>query len=169
VLERYQDRRDVVEGGAAGGQLVRLDPLAHDEQDSGKPPPRGQARRRYSPAVEIARKLQLRSGTRLAVVGVPEDVELALPDDVTRTAEAADADAVLAFVRTAGELDGTAAAALDAARADRLAWIAYPKAGQLGTELNRDRLAAAAKERGAQPVRQVSIDDVWSALRFRPL
>ena len=58
---------------------------------------------------------------------------------------------------------------LDAAREDRLSWLAYPKAGQLGTDLNRDRLAAAVRERGVQPVRQVSIDEVWSALRLRPL
>jgi len=39
---------------------------------------------------------------------------------------------------------------------------------QLGTDLNRDSLAKLMIERGAQPVRQVAIDDVWSALRFRP-
>jgi hypothetical protein len=116
--------------------------------------------------VEIARKLQLKSGARVALVGVPDGLHLELPDHVT--SPAADADAVLAFVRTASELDGPAAAALEAARADRLAWIAYPKAGRLGTDLNRDRLAAAARERGAQPVRQVAIDEVWSALRLRP-
>ena len=29
------------------------------------------------------------------------------------------------------------------ARADRLAWIGYPKGGRFGTDLNRDRLVAA--------------------------
>jgi hypothetical protein len=29
-------------------------------------------------------------------------------------------------------------------------------------------LAKLMIERGVQPVRQVAIDDVWSALRFRP-
>jgi hypothetical protein len=126
-------------------------------------------RRGYSAAVEVARKLQLRSGTTVALLGVPGDVDLTLPDDVATTREAADADAVIAFVHTSSDLDGAAAAAVAAARADRLAWIAYPKGGHLGTDLNRDRLADAARERGAQPVRQVSIDETWSALRFRPL
>jgi hypothetical protein len=58
--------------------------------------------------------------------------------------------------------------ALEAAREDRLAWLLYPKNRQLGTDLNRDVLAALATERGAQPVRQVAVDAVWSALRFRP-
>jgi hypothetical protein len=119
--------------------------------------------------VDVARKLQLTAGTRVALVAVPDGVDLPLPDDVTATGAVSDADAVIAFVRTASELDGAAGAALEAARADRLAWIAYPKAGRLGTDLNRDRLAAAARERGAQPVRQVSVDETWSALRFRPL
>ena len=61
-----------------------------------------------------------------------------------------------------------AAPAVEAARGDKLAWIAYPKAGKLGTDLNRDILAALLTERGVQPVRQVAIDETWSALRFRP-
>ena len=48
------------------------------------------------------------------------------------------------------------------ASADRLASLAYPKARQLGTDLDRDFL------RGHLPVRQVALDDVWSAMRFRP-
>ena len=79
----------------------------------------------------------------------------------------ADAGAVVAFVVRQDDL-GLAEQAVAAARADRLAWIGYPKGGQLGTDLNRDRLVAALAGRGVQPVRQVSIDDTWSALRFRP-
>ncbi len=58
--------------------------------------------------------------------------------------------------------------ALEAARRDKLAWIAYPKARKLGTDLNRDVLSESVASEGVQPVRQVAIDDVWSALRFRP-
>jgi len=42
------------------------------------------------------------------------------------------------------------------------------KPGQLGTDLNRDSLAALLAEGSVQPVRQIAIDAVWSALRFRP-
>jgi hypothetical protein len=118
--------------------------------------------------VELARKLQMKPDCRVAVLGAPAGLDLALPAGVTTVDDAARADVVVAFVVAGDELDSSAAPAVTAAREDRLAWIAYPKAGQLGTELNRDRLAAAARERGVQPVRQVSIDDVWSALRFRP-
>jgi hypothetical protein len=98
---------------------------------------------------------------------LPRGFNLGLPTDVTVVPDAAKADAVLAFVASTAELGG-ARPAIDAARADRLAWIAYPKGGQLGTDLNRDRLAALARAQAAQPVRQISLDDTWSALRFRP-
>ncbi|HEV7623480.1 MAG TPA: hypothetical protein VGO26_05040 [Amnibacterium sp.] len=113
--------------------------------------------------MDLARKLQLAPGQRLAVLGAPADADVAgLPVDPSGTA-------VLAFVRMQADLDGPeASAALTAAREDRLGWIAYPKGGALGTDLDRDRLAAAGRQRGARPVRQVAIDGVWSALRFRP-
>jgi hypothetical protein len=45
-------------------------------------------------------------------------------------------------------------------------WIGNPNRGQLGTDLNRDRLVEAGSACAVQPMRQVSIDDVWSALRL---
>lgn len=86
----------------------------------------------------------------------------ALPDTGTP-----DADVVVDFVHMRADLEH-AAPALQAAREDRIAWIAYPKGGKLGTDLNRDILWDALKDAGIRAVRQVSIDDTWSALRFRP-
>jgi len=114
--------------------------------------------------MDLSGKLQIKPGQSVAVLNAPPG--LALPG-VAVTASADDADAVIAFVTRQEDLEA-AGEAVAAARADRLAWIGYPKGGQLGTDLNRDRLAAALAARGVQPVRQVSIDDTWSALRFRP-
>ena len=115
----------------------------------------------------VAAKLQLGPGRRVALVGAPPGLDLDLdPADVAD--HPAGADAVILFVRTAAELAETSEPAVTAARHDTLAWIAYPKGGQLGTDLSRDSLAAALAGYGVRPVRQVSIDDVWSALRFRP-
>jgi phage-related baseplate assembly protein len=112
--------------------------------------------------VDVLAKLQIRPGSTLAVLAAPEG------SPVTGDAVAAEAaDAVLLFVRMRADLDD-AEALLAAARADRLAWVAYPKAGRLGTDLNRDRLAEALTALGVRPVRQVALDDTWSALRFRP-
>jgi hypothetical protein len=76
--------------------------------------------------------------------------------------------ALLVFVPDRAALEERWQPIVDAASADRLTWVAYPKGGQLGTDLNRDSLAELLVTSGVQPVRQVSIDDVWSALRCRP-
>ncbi len=117
--------------------------------------------------MELTAKLQIKTGTQVAVVAAPAGG----PDLSALGPLAADPDAagaVLAFALTAADLTTTADAAIRAAREDRLAWIAYPKAGQLGTDLNRDSLARAVSELGVRPVRQIALDDTWSALRFRP-
>jgi hypothetical protein len=57
---------------------------------------------------------------------------------------------------------------LAAARRDALAWVAYPKGGQRGTDLNRGILASLLAEHGVRAVRQIAIDATWSVLRFRP-
>ena len=118
--------------------------------------------------MSLPAKLQLKPGSTITVLGVPETVELEFPEHVRTTAGPAGADAVIAFAIDSAALDTVAAPAIAAARDDRLAWIAYPKAGKLGTDLNRDILARLANERGIQPVRQIAINEIWSALRFRP-
>jgi hypothetical protein len=122
--------------------------------------------------VTVARKMQIPAASTVVVLGLPADVDLEIPSDclvVSDPSDAAGAAAVVSFVVRADDLDDVAGPAIAAARDDRIAWIAYPKARQLGTELNRDVLAGLDEARGARPVRSVSINGVWSALRFRPL
>jgi hypothetical protein len=114
--------------------------------------------------MSLAKKLNLKAGTKLRVLAKPREVDL---DDVDVTSLANVKD-VLVFVTKLADIDRVATPMVEAARADRIAWAAYPKAGQLGTDLNRDILAKELQKRGAQPVRQVALDEVWSALRFRP-
>ncbi|MET9959871.1 hypothetical protein ABZ128_12555 [Streptomyces sp. NPDC006326] len=115
--------------------------------------------------MSITCKLQIKPGQSVVVLGKPDDLEL----EVDADGNPASADAVLAFVTTSEDLLGAhAKAAVAAARRDALAWVAYPKGGKLGTDLNRDSLNAALSEQGVRAVRQIAIDDTWSALRFRP-
>jgi hypothetical protein len=113
----------------------------------------------------LGKKLQLRPGQAVRLLHAPEGLRLDLPvagdDDV-------EPPATLVFVRTVAEAGTLAGPAVEAAAGDELAWVAYPKAGKLGTDLNRDSLAELMTARGVRPVRQVAIDDTWSALRFRP-
>lgn len=112
---------------------------------------------------DLAKKLNIKRGMKVRVLDRPADVTL----DGLETTSAADADAVLVFVVRQADVDARFDAVVAAADAGRIAWIAYPKAKQLGTDLNRDILAAHVGGRGLKPVRQVAIDETWSALRFR--
>lgn len=78
------------------------------------------------------------------------------------------AKALLLFIKNADELRAKVAPAVAAARRDAITYIAYPKAGQLGTDLSRDSLWTMLQGQDIKPVRQIALDDVWSALRFRP-
>lgn len=122
----------------------------------------------HTSCVDITAKLQIKPGQRISTVAGSDDVP-AIVAEGTPTAGSPDtADVIVAFVRIRADLDTLAGPAIDAARRDKLTWIAYPKAGKLGTDLNRDTLRELLVGHGIQPVRQVAIDDVWSALRFRP-
>jgi hypothetical protein len=112
----------------------------------------------------MEKKLNLKKGMKLHVIGNPATVKLGGVETTT----SARADAVIVFAKTLAEVDAKAGPAVEAAKEDRIAWVAYPKAGQLDTDLNRDILWKHLLKQGVQAVRQVAIDDVWSALRFRP-
>ena len=114
--------------------------------------------------MSLAKKLNLKPEMRVRVAGKPANVDL---DDVSVTTSAK-ADAELLFVKMLADIDAKSAPIITAAKADRVAWIAYPKAGQLGTDLNRDILWKHLLKKGIQGVRQIALDSVWSAMRFRP-
>ncbi len=108
--------------------------------------------------MSLSKKLQLK--TALRVVGLPDGVDLGdVPVDDA-------APAILGFVTLAADMVDVGEV-MDVARADGIAWLAYPKAKRLGTDLNRDLLWQALPVE-VRPVRQISIDDTWSALRLRP-
>jgi hypothetical protein len=115
----------------------------------------------------LARKLQMRPGQSLALVNAPADFERGDLADRPDAPEA-EADLVIVFVSHGDELAGRTGTLASAAARGALTWIAYPKAGKLGTDLNRDRVRERVAEHGLDTVRQVALDDVWSALRLKP-
>jgi hypothetical protein len=117
--------------------------------------------------VDVAATLQIRARQSVAMIAKPDGVDLPIPLDCS-AGSMDTADVVIVFLATGVDLPTAGGPALVAGRADRLAWVAYPKAGRLGTDLNRDRLRELLTDHGVQPVRQVSIDETWSALRIRP-
>ena len=114
--------------------------------------------------MKVDEKLQIKPGQSVALLHVPPGLDLGIADAAP---DCSTADAVVLFVTNRAELDDRNAPLVAAAERDALAWVAYPKAGQLGTDLNRDSVAGLLGAEGVRPVRQVSVDPVWSALRFR--
>lgn len=75
----------------------------------------------------------------------------------------------LAFVTTIAGVTKAAEQLTRAAEGDAVLWMVYPKASskKYRCEFNRDSGWQALGDAGYEPVRQVAIDEDWSALRFR--
>ena len=113
--------------------------------------------------MDLIGKLQTKY-TPVCVINAPKSFTFAGPTHQ----DPKTAKALIVFIKNADELRAKVAPAVAAARRDAITYIAYPKAGQLGTDLSRDTLWAMLRGQGIRPVRNIAIDDVWSALRFRP-
>jgi len=112
--------------------------------------------------MSLAKKLQIREGQSVRLINPPAGFILDAPATESGT------PTLLLFAKDSKSLKSLGKPVFEAAKQDRLAWIAYPKAGKLDTDLNRDKLAEMVKPLGIQPVRLISLDDTWSAMRFRP-
>lgn len=120
----------------------------------------------------LAKKLLIKPGARILVLNAPEGYGAQLeplPEgaEVSIRPEGA-FDVVQLFARNKAELEAHAPAALAALGPKGILWISYPKgSSKKQTDLTRDAgwdiLAAA----GLDIVAQVSIDDTWSAGRFK--
>jgi ribosomal protein L12E/L44/L45/RPP1/RPP2 len=114
----------------------------------------------------LAKKLMVRPGSRVAVIGAPPTIDLVLANGAVPS-ERGPADIVLVYTRDRAALDRALPKATKRVAEGGVLWVAYPKAGQLGTDLNRDSLARVLQAAGLEPVAQIAVDEVWSALRFK--
>lgn len=75
----------------------------------------------------------------------------------------------LAFVTGQARLDELSGEVAARAKGDAIVWFAYPKGSskKYKCEFNRDSGWQALGSAGFETVRQVAIDEDWSALRFR--
>ena len=90
-----------------------------------------------------------------------------LPEGVRHVVGPGRATTALVFADDTGSLRDILNAHKDRlARPDTL-WVVYPKANR--TDIDRDSLSPILGEYGMRPIGQVAVDEVWSAMRFRPL
>ena len=121
----------------------------------------------------LAKKLQMKAGQRAVIINPPAgylERLVPLPEGVELVEiPARQCDFVQVFVKNMEELQKFLPLATQAVKHDALLWIAYPKGGaKAGTDLNRDILWDAVSQHNLSGVTLVSLDETWSAMRFRP-
>ena len=121
----------------------------------------------------LAMKLRIQPGQRIMVMNAPPGYleKLGnLPEDVQLLDEPAEElDLLHLFVRNIAELDELGSSAIKSVKFDGILWISYPKkSSKVKTDISRDVGWEIMAENGLRPVTQISIDETWSALRFRP-
>lgn len=121
----------------------------------------------------LAKKLQLKPGMRLIVMNPPPGYVESLGElpEGARLEEKASGsfDFVQLFVKDSAELRRFAPKVARAVKHDGLLWISYPKrSAKVKTDLSRDVIWDLVKDEGLLGVSLISVDDTWSAMRFRP-
>jgi hypothetical protein len=117
-------------------------------------------------AKSVAEKLRIQPDTTLWSshphrVGLIEP----LPDGVRVVDRPRAAETAVVFGDDAASLRKIVTAHADDLPAS--VWVAYPKGNR--SDVNRDTLWPILAEHGLRPIGQVAMDDIWSAIRFRPL
>ena len=124
-------------------------------------------------ATTVPQKLQMKSGLRAVIINAPSgylDQLNPLPEgfEIVESPEG-QFDFVQVFVNNMNELQELLPVVLKAVKYDALLWITYPKgSAKAGMDINRDSLRIEVEKHQLSATTLVSIDDTWSALRFRP-
>ncbi len=122
----------------------------------------------------LFQKLNLKSQNPILILNAPEDFQQHL-EGLQNVTILRDLESVtrihfaLAFTEKKQELDRISALVAPLAEGDAILWFAYPKATskKYHCDFNRDTGWDVLMAAGFRPIRQVAIDEDWSALRFR--
>ena len=122
-------------------------------------------------AMTLTAKLQIKPGWTMTLINAPEGYHRQLASalqGVVLTGKNL-ADSVLVFAGNLSEARSLAPKAFGTVRMGGVVWIAYPKGNSgVKTDIKRDSLVEVLKPTGWRPVRQIALDDIWSAVRYRP-
>jgi len=119
----------------------------------------------------LPRKLGIKAGTRVALLGAPAGFEGKLdplPEDVRLRRDARGRpDRILLFVESRADLARRFPAAARALAIGGGLWIAWPKkASGVPTDLTQDHVRRFGLDRQFVDYKICAIDDVWSGLQF---
>ena len=124
----------------------------------------------------LIKKLGIKPKQRVLMLNAPEgyseQISTLMPVDVElflMPASAGNFDVVLQFVRNKADVEKDIPKAIELVQPGGRLWISYPKqSSKVPTDINRDILWKIFPNSEWRPVTQISIDEIWSALRFRP-
>lgn len=121
----------------------------------------------------VWKKLNLGNESKILVLNSPESFEPQIEslEDVTahRSWRSKGISFLLLFVTKQTEIEKAAQKIATHTTGDTILWVAYPKqkSKNYQCDFNRDSGWASFGKIGFEGVRQIAIDDDWSALRFR--
>lgn len=122
----------------------------------------------------LFKKLNLGDSNTILVLNSPEsfEAELSQLDGAAVLRQATSEQKVpfaIGFAVTQADCDFVSSTIVKATEGDSIVWIAYPKGSskKYKCDFNRDTGWKVLGNAGFEPVRQVAIDEDWSALRFR--
>lgn len=120
-------------------------------------------------------KLQLKDEKNLLIQGLPSAIEkqfakLTYAKNVTPLLKSKKVDFALVFALSQNQLNNVLKEVFPALHEDTKLWVAYPKTtSKIVSDLNRDCNWEFLTQHGYECVRQVALDHVWSAMRFKKL
>ena len=121
----------------------------------------------------LLEKLQFADERNLLIQGLPSSIEkqfvkLAFAKNLTPLLKSKKIDFALVFAINEQQLGMIVQEVLPALRPEGKFWVAYPKPGsKIVTTLNRERSWGCITGAGYEVVRDVALDHVWTAVRFR--
>ena len=123
----------------------------------------------------ILEKLQLKEEKNLLIQGLPSSVEkqfakLSYNKNLTPLLKTRKIDFALIFAINQLQLNNILKEVFPALHSESKLWIAYPKTtSKIVSDLNRDASWEILSKNDYEAVRQVTLDHVWTAMRFKKL
>jgi hypothetical protein len=118
---------------------------------------------------DIIKKFRFRD--KAVVINAPEEIEKELVKNgfITAFDKKNKSTNTLVFINNNKEFLQFLKTQLKNIEPDSVLWFAYPKGtSKIKTDINRDTIRTTGEDFDITTVAAISIDDTWSALRFRP-
>jgi hypothetical protein len=126
-----------------------------------------------APSQTMLEKLQLKDEKNLLIQGLPSTVEkqfvkISFAKNITPLLKARKIDFALVFAISHKQLKDILTDVVPALHENAKLWVAYPKAAsKIVSDLTRDCNWECISQHGYETVRLITLDSIWSAMRFK--